>query len=108
MRAALSGVREGALLGPAVVTRVEGLREGFLRVHVRLGVRALEVWVVRLEGTNARPPVATGPFALYGAPTAVPHHEVEPVLRALATALERGSMRAPAGLRAYRSTDGAP
>jgi hypothetical protein len=82
-----------------VVTELEGVRDGYLRVHVRLPEGIFAVIIARAEGTNARPPVAIGPYALYAEHTPIPHATLEPVLRAVAAVLAPDPALVPSGLR---------
>jgi hypothetical protein len=82
-----------------VVTELEGVRDGFLRVHVRLPEGIFHVIIARAEGTNARPPVAVGPYALYASHTPIPHATLEPVLRAVSVALAADPALVPPDLR---------
>jgi len=98
-RLAFGSLRVGGRVAGGVVTALEGLRGGSLRVYVRLPEGPIEVEIARAEGTNAPPPVAAGPYAIYYAATPVPYPTFEPVLRAVADALARDPARVPAGLR---------
>ncbi|MFO0608602.1 MAG: hypothetical protein U0324_35880 [Polyangiales bacterium] len=89
----------GTRVADGTVTSLEGLRGGYLRVHVRLAAGPVEFIVARAEGTNARPPVSAGPYALYAAHTPVPHATLEPAMRAVGEALSRDPALVPAGLR---------
>lgn len=92
-RAIFAPVAEGSTVGPATVASFEGLRDGFLRVHTTLaepsdaGARDVTVVVAKLAGSNARPPVTAGPYALYYMAPSVPYPTVELVLRAVGAAL---------------------
>jgi hypothetical protein len=104
-RAVLGALRPGARVAAGEVTALEGLRDGFLRVYVRLPEGTFEVNIARAEGTNARPPVAVGPYALYPGRTHIPYPTLEPVLRALAAALVVDPALVPPGLRPLIATE---
>jgi hypothetical protein len=88
-----------ARVASGTIVALEGLRGGFLRVYVRLPEGPLEIWIARLAGTNARPPVQVGPYALYPGPTDIPYPSLEPVLRAVAAGLATDPSLVPPGLR---------
>ncbi len=98
-RRVFGALAPGSRVADGTVTSLEGLRGGFLHVHVRLAAGPVELIVARAEGTNARPPVSAGPYALYAAHTSVPHAAIEPAMRAVGEALARDPALVPPGLR---------
>lgn len=89
----------GARVGDATVTALEGIRDGFLHVHVALREGPVDIWIARLAGTNAHPPVSVGPYALYSARAPIAHERIEPTMRAVAMALDADPARVPSRLR---------
>ncbi len=98
-RPVFGALAPGARVGDATVTALEGIRDGFLHVHVALREGPVDLWIARLAGTNAHPPVSVGPYAIYSARTPIAHERIEPTMRAVAMALDADPARVPPQLR---------
>jgi len=96
----------GARVADGTVVALEGLRDGFLRARVRLPAGAYEVIIARAEGTNARPPVTVGPYAVYPGQTPIPYPTLAASLRAAAASIVPDAALVPPGLRPLRVNEG--
>jgi hypothetical protein len=98
--AILAPLTVGSTLGPATVTRLEGMRNGALSVHVRIGSVSQTFRIAKAEGSRIRHVV--GPYTVYmlGAGSEWGRNFIEQTWRALdAIILTNANVPVPPGMR---------
>lgn len=98
--AILAPLTVGSTLGPATVTRIEGMRNGALSVHARIGSASQTFRIAKAEGSRIRHVV--GPYTVYmvGAGSEWGRNFIEQTWRALdAIILANANVPVPPGMR---------